>query len=138
MKRLHLLPLVSCLAFLLSACEELGPDARGEVPTTALQRVGVDRMCVPMFDVANVRSGSDRSLEFALRDGTRWHNTLAEPEGSADAVSLRCRLDGPGHTFLFDTNTDELCAGDLVLVGVRTHQLSRLLGHCRLAGFSRI
>ena len=131
--------LICALAAALSAsgCEELGPDARGEVNTTALQRVGVDRECVPLFDVANVQGKGD--LEFALRDGTRWRNTLSSLNPADDTDVSACTFDKHSYSFLFQTaDAGEICASDLVMVGVRAHQLSRYVGQCRLGRFSRI
>jgi hypothetical protein len=120
-----------------SSCEELGPDARGEVNTTAMQRVGIERSCLPYIDVANVQTQADNTLEFALRDGSRWENRVSSPSPTENAEAV-CALDRSRQTVLFNSGADEICAEELVFVGVRVHQLSRYLGRCRLGTFKRI
>jgi hypothetical protein len=129
---------VGVLCLLVAAgCEELGPDARGEINTTALQRVGTERTCLPFIDVANVQSQGEYTLKFALRDGSHWENQVSSPSSTEFARSA-CTLDQSRQTFLFDSDADEICADEVVFVGVRIHQLSRYLGRCRLGTFKRI
>ncbi len=127
---------------IVAGCEELGPDARGEIQNSATQRVGVQRMCLPFLDVANVQrsnvqGNAEHLLEFALRDGTRWVNPLTSPD-PASASQSACELGQGRPSLLFDSDPDEICAEDVVLVGVRTHQLARFLGRCRLGEFRRL
>lgn len=125
-----------------AGCEELGPAARGEIQNSATQRIGVQRTCLPFMDVANVQRGNAQGsaeylLEFALRDGTRWVNPLTSPD-PASAPRSACELGQGRPSLLFDSDPDEICAEDVVLVGVRTHQLARFLGRCRLGEFRRL
>ena len=128
------------LAAALSGCEELGPDARGEIANSATQRIGVQRSCVPYFDVATVRLGEQGTLVFALRDGTAWSSTLTLQDADADqAEQTACTLAQDDQlSFMFATAEDELCAGTTVLIGHRVYKLDRHIKTCEIAVFERI
>lgn len=134
--------MLGCLGLLNAAgCEELGPDARGEVPNSAVQRVGVERVCLPFLDVANVqgtRAGhGQKTLVFALRDGSRWISRLANPAAN-ERAGPGCLIEPGKQNLVFDSNKGEICAEDMVLLSVRVHQLHRFSGRCRLGQFDRL
>lgn len=109
----------------IGACEELGPDARGEIPTTALQTVGDDRACIPLGDMAAAVPLDSAALRVLLRDGTEWRNDLRGPCPTIPAMD----------EIAFVTETGDACAGDQVLLLQRTHTIARLSDTCVLGRF---
>jgi hypothetical protein len=131
-----LLALSPAITAALSGCEELGPDARGEIANSATQRIGVGRSCIPYFDVANVQRGEQGTLIFALRDGTAWRSTLTLKDAGGEQTA--CDLHQDQLSFMFATEADELCAGATVLIGHRVYKLDRHSKNCELGNFERI
>ena len=120
--------LLALLAVLMAACEELGPESRGEISNTAVQSVAERRTCLPLFDVERVRPVDPSTVEFVLRDGTVWRNALQQ---SCQAITSRSVL-------AVGTETDSACAADQLLV---LQQLRGLLRHsetCVLGSFDKI
>ncbi|MGE0624823.1 MAG: hypothetical protein AB7I04_17565 [Pseudomonadales bacterium] len=113
------------LPVLLTACDELGPGARGEIPTTALQTVGDDRACVPLDDMTAARPLDDVGLRVLLRDGTDWHNNLRG----------LCPMMPAMDEVAFVTETGDACAGDQLLLLQRSQSIARLAGTCVLGRF---
>lgn len=113
------------VALCAGACEELGPDARGEISTTALQTVGDDRACVPLDDMTAARPNEDAVLRVLLRDGTEWHNDL---RGVCPAIARN-------HEVAFVTETGDACTGDELLLLQRTQGIVRLADTCVLGRF---
>lgn len=107
-----------------TGCEELGPEARGERQTTALQSIARERVCIPYADIQFVRSGESNSIEVLLRDGTRWQNKPTD-----------CAVGSDGGAFAFRSNQEEICEGDQLIALQRRHQVFQHLTDCTLASF---
>jgi hypothetical protein len=110
---------------LVAGCEEIGPEAKGEINTTALQAVGTDRECIPLFDMVQARARAQGRLEVVLRDGTRWSNDL---HGSCVALIEDA-------TVAFSTDTDAACEADKVQVLDRAPAVWRHVSTCTLGRF---
>lgn len=110
---------------LAPGCDELGPEAKGEINTTALQAVGTDRECIPLADMVQARVKAQGRLEVVLRDGTRWGNDL---QGSCVA------LGGEG-SVAFSTDTDAACEADKAQILDRAPAVWRHVSTCTLGRF---
>jgi len=115
-------------ASVLTGCEELGDEAKGEVPTTALQSIAEQRVCIPYADINRIAAAGN-SVDFVLRDGSRWSNRLQQncPQQTG-VVTAALPLIG-----------DEVCAGDTLELMVKPEgaTLQRYLGNCRLGEFHK-
>jgi len=130
-RRVHLTGIpVWCLCWFVFACDELGPDARGERKVTALQGIERDRQCVPLFDIGSIRWGRDATVELLLNDGSRWRNV--------PSASEMCPKPSNDATFAAPRQASELCSGNTLVVMSPMGRVWRIQGECRLQRFQRI
>lgn len=113
---------------LLTACEELGPEAKGENPVTALQSVAPARTCIPLFDLSRVEWEQPATIKFVLRDGSQWLNDTESP----------CPFASDESEFAFAIEGNEICHRDLVHVLQPLRVGFRHSGNCSLGQFIRI
>lgn len=119
---------LTVLVWLAAGCEELGPESRGEISNTAVQSIAEARTCLPFFDIDAVKPVSPTTVEFVLRDGTRWHNELARACPSVTAESV----------LAVASETDGACEADQLLVLHKARRVLRHLDTCVLGRFEKL
>lgn len=119
--------LMPVLVLMMSACEELGPEAKGEIATTALQSVGDERACIPLGDMVSAQPMKEGQLRVLLRDGSDWRNDL---RGTCPGIAA-------ADSVVFVTETGDACVSDQIQLLLRSQSIARLAGTCTLGRFTR-
>lgn len=115
MRALLLLPLLAAAVPALAQDTPAPPPAPPDV-----------RTCLPLASLRGTRVVDGRTIDFFLRDGSRWRSRLAHA----------CPQLGAERAFSYNTAQSQLCANDIITVIVPN--AGGLFGaRCGLAPFER-
>jgi hypothetical protein len=92
-----MLPLAGCTA-------EPGTTPASNAPAAVAAGEAVD--CIPTANIGNTRVHDDRTIDFVMRDGTVYRNTLP----------VQCNPLGFEKRFAYRTTSARLCSSDTITV----------------------
>jgi hypothetical protein len=84
------------------------------------------KICLPLGSLRQTIVRNDHSIDFVLRDGSVWRNTLPN----------RCPQLGTERAFSYQTSLSQLCRQDLISVVLQTGG-QMLAARCGLGPFER-
>jgi hypothetical protein len=98
--------LIAAVTALAACTAEAGADSTADIEAPAAVAVGEPVRCIQTSLISNTRVHDDRTIDFQMRNGTTYRNTLP----------YRCSSLGFQERFGYKTTIGRLCSTDTITV----------------------